>query len=280
MKNPIKKFSVVLLFVIFSCSSGDSEGEAGVPLNNLSLITRFELANGEIGAINNTDNTIFGRDIGPNQDITNVTPIIAVSAGATVVPASGVSQDFTNPITYTVTAEDGSTTNYVVTVEGTIFSFTFDQTTYEIVSEELTWEDAAAYAVARGGQLAEINSSEENGAITSQLVNNPEMDFMSIGLQAVWIGGNDFGNEGVWIFDGDNDGNGTQFWDGGIEGMAVDNAFANWNPAEPDNLMVGSGTENALALAMNDPLLPDFFPGQWCDIIENSTMFFVIETNN
>ncbi|MBT1688370.1 DUF5018 domain-containing protein [Dawidia soli] len=53
------------------------------------------------------------------QELTNITamtPTIEVSEGATVSPASGVVQDFTNPVTYTVTAEDESTQQYVVTV--------------------------------------------------------------------------------------------------------------------------------------------------------------------
>jgi hypothetical protein len=43
-------------------------------------------------------------------DLTNLVPTITVSAGATINPASGVTQNFTNPVVYTVTAEDGVTT--------------------------------------------------------------------------------------------------------------------------------------------------------------------------
>ena len=53
-------------------------------------------------------------------DITALVPIITVSDKATVNPASGVRQDFTNTVMYTVTAEDGSQASYAVavTVEG------------------------------------------------------------------------------------------------------------------------------------------------------------------
>jgi hypothetical protein len=43
-------------------------------------------------------------------DLANLTPTIGLSAGATVRPLSGVPQDFTSTVTYTVTAEDGTTT--------------------------------------------------------------------------------------------------------------------------------------------------------------------------
>lgn len=49
-------------------------------------------------------------------DVTELTPEITVSEGATVNPASGVEQDFTNPVQYTVTAEDETTAVYTVTV--------------------------------------------------------------------------------------------------------------------------------------------------------------------
>ncbi|MDR3704888.1 MAG: DUF5018 domain-containing protein [Paludibacteraceae bacterium] len=43
-------------------------------------------------------------------------PSITISANATINPASGVNQDFRSPVTYTVTAQDGSTKTYTVTV--------------------------------------------------------------------------------------------------------------------------------------------------------------------
>ncbi len=50
-------------------------------------------------------------------NLTNLTPTIAVSAGATILPASGSAENFTNPVTYTVTAQDGvTTTTYTVTL--------------------------------------------------------------------------------------------------------------------------------------------------------------------
>lgn len=49
-------------------------------------------------------------------DLTTLTPEITVSAGASVSPASGVEQDFTNGAAYTVTAEDGTSQTYTVSV--------------------------------------------------------------------------------------------------------------------------------------------------------------------
>ena len=49
-------------------------------------------------------------------DVTQLVPTIEVSEGATVEPASGVAQDFTTPVTYTVTAQNGTTAAYTVMV--------------------------------------------------------------------------------------------------------------------------------------------------------------------
>ncbi|MBU2915027.1 polysaccharide lyase family 7 protein [Reichenbachiella agariperforans] len=46
----------------------------------------------------------------------NLTPTIVISENATISPASGVAQDFSSPITYTVTAEDGSIQTYTTTI--------------------------------------------------------------------------------------------------------------------------------------------------------------------
>jgi hypothetical protein len=49
--------------------------------------------------------------------VTALEPTITLSAGASVSPLSGVATDFTAAVDYTVTAEDGSTTQvWAVTV--------------------------------------------------------------------------------------------------------------------------------------------------------------------
>jgi hypothetical protein len=61
----------------------------------------------------------YGTDVG------NLTPTVTVSTGAVVAPLSGMPQNFTNPVPYIVTAEDGSFVTYTVTVT-VIFTDTSD----------------------------------------------------------------------------------------------------------------------------------------------------------
>jgi Concanavalin A-like lectin/glucanases superfamily/Domain of unknown function (DUF5018) len=50
-------------------------------------------------------------------DLTKLVPTITVSDKATVSPATGAAQDFSKAVTYTVTAEDGTTQAYSATVK-------------------------------------------------------------------------------------------------------------------------------------------------------------------
>jgi len=56
-------------------------------------------------------------EVANGTTVTALVPLISVSPGATVDPASGAAEDFTSPVVYTVTAEDGVTTqDWTVTV--------------------------------------------------------------------------------------------------------------------------------------------------------------------
>ncbi|MDQ1769197.1 DUF5018 domain-containing protein, partial [Labilibaculum euxinus] len=82
--------------------------------SSAKTITSFVI-DGKAGTLNEGEHTI-GVTLPESTNVTTLSPVIEISDKATVLPASGASQDFTNPVTYTVTAEDGSSQEYVVTV--------------------------------------------------------------------------------------------------------------------------------------------------------------------
>jgi len=87
-------------------------------------ITSFSIASpAATGVINGTNITL---NVPSTTDVTALVPTIVVSDYATVSPLTGVAQDFTNPVTYTVTAEDLSTKVYTVTVNK-VFSVPFEE---------------------------------------------------------------------------------------------------------------------------------------------------------
>lgn len=96
------------------CDNDDDGGEPA--LSSDTTITSFILD----GLTPRVEAAISGTSITaevPNgTDRTALVPTIEVAMGATVAPASGVAQDFTTAVTYTVTAEDGTTANYTATI--------------------------------------------------------------------------------------------------------------------------------------------------------------------
>lgn len=71
-------------------------------------ITAFSIS-GQVGSsiIDDVNHSVL-LDMGAGTDVSSLIPTISASSGATISPLSGVSQDFTSVVTYTVTAEDGS----------------------------------------------------------------------------------------------------------------------------------------------------------------------------
>lgn len=80
-------------------------------------ILTFTLADQTGAATINATNHTVAIEVAYTADITDLTPTITLSYGATVIPASGVSRNFSTPQTYTITAEDGVTEqDWTVTV--------------------------------------------------------------------------------------------------------------------------------------------------------------------
>jgi len=85
-------------------------------LSSAKDITAFTVP-GIVGSatINNSNATVTAT-VTFASNLTSLAPIISVSSFASVNPASGVTQNFTNPVTYTVTAQDASTKQWTVTI--------------------------------------------------------------------------------------------------------------------------------------------------------------------
>lgn len=80
----------------------------------VSGITSFNI-NGVLGSINQTNGTI--SVVMPyGTDVSKLVPVISGNNITDMTPGSGVMQDFSKPVTYTVTLADGTTKTYTVTV--------------------------------------------------------------------------------------------------------------------------------------------------------------------
>lgn len=126
----------VSLNLSIKATLGESEQNVTVTFEGVKLNgtegTEADIRSFTFGsAVVSTQPVIDGTNITFNVldgvDVTSLAPTIEVSAGATVTPASGVAQDFTNPVTYTVVSEDYATTKtYTVSVTGSSIVYNFE----------------------------------------------------------------------------------------------------------------------------------------------------------
>ncbi len=68
-----------------------------------------------VGVVDESNHTI-SLTVPYGTDVTSLVPTITISDKASISPSNITAQNFTSPVTYTVTAEDNSTQNYIVTV--------------------------------------------------------------------------------------------------------------------------------------------------------------------
>jgi hypothetical protein len=177
--------------------------------------------------------------------------------------------------------------------EENIYTFSYNNNTYEIVKELQSWSNAASCAVERGGCLVEINNADEQSAIFDAIINGAQISpsYISIsnggGIAYVWIGATDTNIEGTWLWDGNNDQSGTHFWtgqgaNGQNNGLVINGAYINWggssigNPNEPDNY----SNQDAAAIGLtgwpagtNDLGIA----GEWNDITSTAQIYYIIE---
>ncbi|MBI4646728.1 MAG: lamin tail domain-containing protein [Bacteroidia bacterium] len=102
---------------------GFHTSDCSIGPSTLAEILSFEITEQLTPAVINSMTATVAVNVLEGTNITNLTPLITISNGATMVPASGVPQNFTNPVLYTVTAEDGITTKiWTVTVNTISFN--------------------------------------------------------------------------------------------------------------------------------------------------------------
>ena len=123
MKHVYSLVLVLLIsFMFVNCGGSNSSSSAASPsgaspsgkttdASSSKDITSFSI----LGAAGIIGSDSIAVTLPHGTDVTALTPTIATT-GASVSPASGVTKDFTYPVLYTVTAADGTTKVYTVTV--------------------------------------------------------------------------------------------------------------------------------------------------------------------
>ncbi len=167
-------------------------------LNSNKSILSFNITNpvSVVGVINETNHSI-SISVPFGTIITAINTSIAISDNTTINLSSGIVVDFTNPVNYTVTAQDGSTQTYVVTVSvGTYQSGMFiaaaawNNTIYVSSDFGVTWSSKNSIrnwsALAMSSDGSRITVGEYNGPlyISSDFGNT----WVTAGANKQWMG--------------------------------------------------------------------------------------------
>ncbi len=114
--NPVK--------YVISSNDGYSAREYTVIVHQIEApkILSFKI-NGINGIINDTAGTIT-VELPSGANLQSLTPVIEIPTGQSVTPTSGVAQNFSAPVTYTVTNTENLTKKYAITVTNTAFAGT------------------------------------------------------------------------------------------------------------------------------------------------------------
>jgi hypothetical protein len=110
--------SLVLFAALAACSNPSGGGSGGTP-SSAKEITGFSFETPSVSGSINPAGTILVL-VPSDTVLTSLSPTITVSPGASVSPESGEEQDFSDPVPYTVTAEDSSTKVWTVTVQSAL----------------------------------------------------------------------------------------------------------------------------------------------------------------
>lgn len=112
MKLKIYSMFIVVIGLLFIGCQNSIED---TPKSNTKVITEFNFVSPQvIGTVNELTHAI-SLTVPFGTDLVALSPTITHS-GTGISPASGIAQDFTNPVTYTVAAEDGTTQDYTVSI--------------------------------------------------------------------------------------------------------------------------------------------------------------------
>ena len=114
-------FIFILFAALMFCSCGgggggtSSGGSDDTPTpSSAKAITAFSFSSPAVSGIITESTHSIAITVPSGTNVTALIPTI-IHTGASINPASGVAQDFTNPVVYTVTAADSSTQDYTVT---------------------------------------------------------------------------------------------------------------------------------------------------------------------
>ena len=175
-----------------------SKGAIEVP-NIITEVLDFSITN------QSGDESVYGMGnisafVAAGSGVTNLTPVFTIMGGASISPSSGVPQNFTNPVEYVVTAEEGNTLTFEVSItelnaapsDITLSNYSINEglasgtTIGTLMSTDLNANDVHSYSFTSGdGDTDNGSFVIESGVLKSSGVFNHEgQDTYSVRIQS------------------------------------------------------------------------------------------------
>lgn len=131
---------ILVLLLVNGCKK-DEDKPAGPLVSEGKEINFFKITNpAATGVIDTTNKTIM-ISVPTGTNLTNLVVDISLAAGHSITPGSGGTQNFTNPVVYTVKRPNNTTTTWTVTVSFSEINVTED------ISQSTTWYANKTYII-------------------------------------------------------------------------------------------------------------------------------------
>ena len=120
MKQNFFQLTAFFFFLLLTMSGCKKDETTPTPVAKIisagKQITSFKIVTPAVTGVLDTTNKKIAVVVPIGTDLTNLVTDITVAASHTITPASGVAQNFTSPVVYTVKRPDNTTTAWTVTV--------------------------------------------------------------------------------------------------------------------------------------------------------------------
>ncbi len=138
----MKMKCIPVLFLLFFLFNGCIQDE---PLSPYADIEEFSLPEDIAASKASFNQTNISVYVKKGADLTTVVPQIKISEGSTITPSPDIPQDFSQPVRYTVTAQDGShQREYTVqAISVVIYSYNFEN--WEALDPKAPYETPVEY---------------------------------------------------------------------------------------------------------------------------------------
>lgn len=155
MKQSLIKLTGVIILILFTlngCKKDETTPDPVAPIVSVGKqIIHFKIVTPAATGIIDTINKTISVSVPAGTNVTSITTDISIATGHTISPVSGVVQNFTNPVVYTVKRPDNSTTHWTVTVASSGVNVDQD------ITQSVTWTADKTYYIT--GSIEVSNNS-------------------------------------------------------------------------------------------------------------------------